>query len=476
MVSRDVRPEAQRTSAREDLNMAHRWSVVRARLWRAAGALLLGAALAASAAPLQAADTAPQIPITEEVLPNGLKVLLIEAPKAPVVSVQVWYRVGTRNEVPGLTGLSHMLEHMMFKGTPTVPIKMFDRLIQKAGGTDNAFTYQDATAYYEDLSADHLELALRLEADRMRNLLFDEKEFQSERDVVAEERRLRQEDDPIAALYEVVHPAAFSAHPYANPVIGWMHDIKDMRLEDLKQHYKTYYAPNNAVLVVAGAMRPAEALPLVRQYFGVLPRGADPPPVRATRPPQQGERRVYLRKEAQLPYVVLAYPVPNARDADSLALDLLETILSGGRSSRLHRSLVYEKQLALSAGAYNDRLSVDPNLFTVYASPLPGKTAEEVEKALGAEIERVKREPVSDQELEKAKNQNEADFVMGQDSVFNLGRTVITMDLSTTWKDFYRYIPEIRAVTAADVQRVAQKYLVPDQRTVGILDPIKPKP
>jgi zinc protease len=198
--------------------------------------------------------------------------------------------------------------------------------------------------------------------------------------------------------------------------------------------------------------------------------------VRAARPPQQGERRVYLRKEAQLPYVVLAYPVPNARDADSLALDVLETILAGGKSSRLHRSLVYEKQLALFAGANNSRLSIDPHLFTISAGPLPGKTAEEVERALEAEIERVRRDPVSAQELEKAKNQIEADFVMGMDSVSNLGRGVMSVELSTTWKDFYRYVPDIRAVTAADVQRAAQKYLVPDHRTVGILVPIKPTP
>jgi zinc protease len=434
---------------------------------------LAALALAAHATTVPAADV-PRIPITEEVLPNGLRALIIEAPKAPVVSVQVWYHVGTRNEVPGLTGLSHMLEHMMFKGTATVPPKAFDRLIQQAGGNSNAFTYQDATAYYESLAADRLELALRLEADRMRNLLFDEKEFQSERDVVVEERRLRQEDDPIAALYEVVNPAAFSAHPYSNPVIGWMHDIKGLRLEDLKRHYQTYYAPNNAVLVVAGAVTPAQALPLIRKYFGVLPRGADPPPVRAVRPPQNGERRVYLEKEAQLPYVVLTYPVPNAKDPDSLALDVLETLLGGGKSSRLHQSLVYEQQLVLAAGAYNNRLSIDPNLFTFYAQPLPGKTAEQVEKALEAQIERLQKEPVSARELEKAKNQIEADFVMGQDSVFNLGRAVMSVDLVTTWRDFYTYLPAIRAVTAADVQRVAQKYLVKDQRTTGILVPKKP--
>ncbi len=456
--------------------MRNRIAVVQHGWWLAAGAWLLAAALACPAAPARAADAAPRIPITEEILPNGLKVLLIEAPKAPVVSVQVWYRVGSRNEVPGVTGLSHMLEHMMFKGTPTVPIKEFDRLIQKAGGNSNAFTYQDATTYFENLAADRLELPLRLEADRMVNLLFDEKEFRAERDVVVEERRLRQEDDPVAALYEALYPVVFATHPYAQPIIGWMHDIRSMRLDDLQQHYKTYYAPNNAVLVVAGAVRPAETLPVIRRLFGGIPRGADPPPVRAVRPPQQGERRVSLHKEAQLPYVLAVYPVPNARDGDSLALDVLETILAGGRSARLHRSLVYEKQLALFAGASNNRLSIDQHLFTLSAGPLPGKTAEEVEKALEAEIERVKREPVPDQELEKAKNQIEADFVMGQDSVFNLGRAVMSVELATTWRDVYRYVADIRAVTAADVQRVAQKYLVPDQRTVGILVPIKPNP
>ena len=456
--------------------MRIRPSVIRLRVGGVAGALPLIAVLAWGAPPAAAADPAPRIPITEEVLPNGLKVLLVEAPKAPVVSVQVWYRVGSRNEVPGVTGLSHMLEHMMFKGTPTVPIKEFDRLIQKAGGTDNAFTYQDATSYYENLSTAHLELALRLEADRMVNLSFDEKEFTSERDVVVEERRLRQEDDPVAALYEALNPVTFATHPYAQPVIGWMHDIRTMHLDDLKQHYKTYYAPNNAVLVVAGDVRPAEALPEIRRLFGGLRRGPDPLPGRAVRPPQQGERRVSLHKEAQLPYVVIAWPAPNARDPDSLPLDLLETILSGGKSSRLHRSLVYEKQLALTTGANNNRLSIDPSLFTVFAGPLPGKTAEEVEKALEAEIERVRREPVSDQEVEKAKNQIEADFVLGQDSVSNLGRAVMSLELVTTWRDFYRYVSDIRAVTAADVQRVARKYLIPDHRTVGILVPIKPNP
>jgi len=441
--------------------------------WRGAALGLWAAALAASCAPALAAD-APRIPITEEVLPNGLRALIIEAPKAPVVTVQIWYRVGSRNEVPGVTGLSHMLEHMMFKGTSSVPVKEFDRLIQKAGGSSNAFTYQDATTYFENLAADRLELALRLEADRMANILLDNKEFRAERDVVVEERRLRQEDDPIAALYEALYPVAFATHPYAQPIIGWMHDIRNMRLEDLKQHYKTYYVPNNAVVMLAGAVTPAQALPLIRRYFGGIPRGADPPPLRATRPPQQGERRVYLEKEAQLPYILMAHPVPNARDKDSLALDMLETILSGGKSSRLHRSLVYEKQLALYAGAGNQRLSIDPHLFTLYAGPLPGKTAEEVERALEAEIERVQREPVPDRELEKAKNQIESDFVMGQDSVFNLGRAVMSVDLATTWRDFYTYLADIRSVTAADVQRVAQKYLTKDQRTVGILIPKKP--
>jgi zinc protease len=440
----------------------------------AAWALGLAVASGGPASPAPAADV-PHVPISEEVLPNGLKVLLVEAPKAPVVSVQVWYRAGSRNEVGGTTGLSHMLEHMMFRGTASVPGKEFSALIEKAGGSSNAYTYQDATAYVTDLPAERLEVVLRLEADRMANLLLEEGMFAAERDVVMEERR-GGEDDPVSSLYEVLYPMAFAAHPYAHPIVGWMEDLQGMRLEDLRRHYRTYYLPNNAALVVAGAVRPSEALPLIRRLFGGIPSGPDPPPVRAARPPQRGERRVMLRREASLPHVAVAYAVPNARDPDSLALDLLEVILAGGNSSRLHHSLVYEQRLALSASAGNHRLSLDPHLFTVSAEPLPGRTAEEVEHALEAEIERLKREPVSGRELQKAKNWIEADFVMGQDSVSDLGEAVMSFELVTSWRDYHRYLADIRVVTAADLQRVAQKYLVREARTVGILVPLAPEP
>jgi zinc protease len=364
-----------------------------------------------------------------------------------------------------------MLEHMMFKGTSAVPAKEFSRSIEQAGGSNNAFTYQDATLYLTELPAAHLEVALRLEADRMANLLFDEEAFAAERDVVMEERR-GGEDDPVTALYEALYPAAFATHPYAHPIIGWMDDLQGMRLDDLRRHYRTSYVPNNAVLLVAGAVRPAEALPLIRRLFGGLPARPEPPPVRAARPPQLGERRLSLRREAALPHVAMAYAAPNARDPDGLALDVLEVILSGGRSSRLHRSLVHEQQLALAASASNHGLAVDPHLFLVSASPLPGRKAEEVERALEAEIDRLRHEPVSDRELQKAKNWIAADFVMGQDSVTELGEAVTSFELATTWRDFHRYLEDIWAVTASDVQRVARKYLVREGRTVGILVPL----
>ena len=400
-----------------------RWTRMRVGR-RAAWAVGLAVLLGSHASPAHAAET-PHVPITEEVLPNGLKVLLVEAHKAPVVSVEVWYRVGSRNEVAGTTGLSHMLDHMMFKGTASVPGKEFSRRIETVGGSSNAFTSQDATYYVTELPAERLEVALRLEADRMANLQFDEKAFAAERDVVMEERR-GGEDDPVSSLYEILYPAAFVGHPYAHPIVGWMDDLRGMHLEDLRGYYRTYYVPNNAVLLVAGAVHPAEALPLVRRLFGSIPAGPDPPPVRAARPPQRGERRLFLRREAALPHVAVAYAAPNAKDPDSLALDLLEVILAGGKSSRLHHRLVYEQRLALQVAASNHRLAMDPHLFLVSADPLPGRTAAEVEHAVEAEIERLKREPVSDRELQRAKNWIEADFVMGQDAVSELGEAVMS--------------------------------------------------
>lgn len=411
--------------------------------------------------------------VFETVLPNGLKVLLLEEHKAPVVTVHVWYRVGSRNETPGSTGLAHLVEHMMFKGTTKYGPKQFSRIVRKNGGHDNAFTSSDYTGYFVNFAGGKVELALELEADRMQNLLLDPKEALAERDVVLEERRLRTDDDPISALGEEVEAAAFKAHPYGYPIIGWASDLQGLTPEDIRHFYRTYYVPNNAILVVVGDFKTEELLPKIEEHFGHIPRGAEPPPVRAKEPEQRGERRVVLKKEAELPFVYAAYHVPNLTHPDSYALDVLEAILSGGKSARLYRSLVYEKQLALFAGGNYFRVSADPNLFYFYASVMPGRTAEEVEKALYEEIEKLKVELISDRELQKAKNQLEAGFLFSQDSIFALARELAQYEVVAGWKLWEAYLPGIRAVTKEDILRVARTYLTEDNRTVGILVPLK---
>lgn len=421
------------------------------------------------------ADAQVTARVAESTLENGLKVLLLEEHKAPVVTVHIWYRVGARNEQPGITGLSHLLEHMMFKGTSMVGPGQFSRIIKKNGGRDNAFTSEDYTGYFETFASDRVELALKLEADRMRGLLLDPKEVESEKKVVMEERRLRTDDDPVSALREAMEAVAFESHPYRQPVIGWMTDIEGLRRGDLVRYYNMYYVPNNAVLIVVGDFKGEELLPKIRHYFGSIPRAADPPAVRAVEPEQRGERRVLLKKEAELPFVFMGYHVPNLKQPDNFALEVLAYILSGGKSGRIYKSLVYEKQLALFAGGGYERESIDPNLFPLYASVMPGKTAEEVEQALTAEIERVKNELISDRELQKAKNQIEAGFLFGQDSVFNLARQLAEYEIVADWRTWEAYLPGIRAVTAADLQRVAKTYLTPDNRTVAVLIPEKMK-
>jgi zinc protease len=413
--------------------------------------------------------------VFETVLPNGLKVILLENHKAPLVTFQVWYRVGSRNEAWGKTGLSHMLEHMMFKGTEKVGPEEFSRIIQENGGDDNAFTSHDYTAYFENLSADRVQVAIDMEGDRMQNLMLREEDFRTERMVVMEERRLRTEDNPQAVLTEQIMANAFQTHPYHWPIIGWMEDIARFTLEDLKAYYKTYYNPVNAILVVVGDFKKEELLPKIEEAFGSYPKGMAPIQDRDKDPPQIGERRVFVKKEAQLPTILMAYHVPNLRDSDSYILEVIATLLSGGKSSRLYQSLVREKRLVLSADADHDLVSRDPSLFTLSADLLPGKEVSEVEKAFDQEIERLQREPVGKQELEKAKNQIEASFIFGQDSIFNQAMLLAHHEIAISWKAINDYLPSIRKVTPEDIQRVAKKYLIPDNRTVGILIPLPPK-
>jgi zinc protease len=421
------------------------------------------------------AEAGLQEQVSETFLPNGLKVLLLENHKAPLVTFQVWYRVGSRNEAWGKTGLSHMLEHMMFKGTEKVGPEEFSRIIQENGGNDNAFTSRDYTAYFENLSADRIQVSIDLESDRMQNLRLREEDFHTERMVVMEERRLRTEDSPQAYLGEQLEATAFQIQPYHWPIIGWMEDLARLTLEDLKAYYRTYYNPVNAFLVVVGDFKKEELLPKIEKAFGSFPKGEAPQQGKGLELPQVGERRLWVKREAQLPAVVMGYHVPNLREPDSHVLEVIATILSAGKSSRLYQGLVREKRLAFGADADHSLLSRDPSLFYLSADPLPGKDVSEVEKALDQEIERLQKEPVSERELEKAKNQMEAAFVFGQDSMFNQARLLAVYEIARTWKDIDDYLPSIRKVTAEDIRRVANRYLVPDNRTVGILVPLPPK-
>jgi zinc protease len=412
--------------------------------------------------------------VFETVLPNGLKVILLENHKAPLVTFQVWYRVGSRNEAWGKTGLSHMLEHMMFKGTEKVGPEEFSRMIQENGGNDNAFTSLDYTAYFENLSADRVQVAIELEADRMQNLLLREEDFRTERMVVMEERRLRTEDNPQAVLFEQVMATAFQLQPYHWPIIGWMEDITRFTLEDLKTHYKAYYNPVNAFLVVVGDFKKDDLIPRIEKAFGLYSKGLSPNQERDKEPPQIGERRIFVKKEAQLPFLVMGYHVPNVRDPDSYVLEVIATLLSGGKSSRLYQNLVREKRLVLSVDADQSILSRDPSLFTFSADLLPGKEVAEVEKALNQEIEQLQGELVGEKELEKAKNQLEASFIFGQDSLFYQAMLLARYEIASSWRAIDDYIPSIKKVTPEDIQRVAKKYLIPDIRTVGILIPLPP--
>ncbi len=423
------------------------------------------------AAPATAASLAERV--VEATLDNGLKVLLVEEPKAPVVTIQVWYKVGSRNEPVGQSGISHLLEHMMFKGTPSIGPKQFSLLVQRNGGVDNAFTTANYTAYHIDFAADRVLLGLELEADRMAHLLLKEEEFLPERQVVMEERRLRIEDQPAGILGEVLRATAFLAHPYRWPVIGWMSDIAGYTRDDLVRHYRTYYTPNNATLIVAGDIRREVVLPKIQELFGKIPRGPEPPRVVTVEPPQQGERRVVVRRPAELPLVAAVYHVPTLRHPDSFALDVLAYVLGGGQSARLYQRVVYEQRLASYVSADYSSMSVDPNLFALSAGPLPGKGAEAVEQALYAEVERMQREPVSARELEKAKNQIESEFVFAQDSVHQLASLLGSLESVGGWRLLAGYLDGIRKVTAADVERVARQYLTPDNRTVATLVPTK---
>jgi zinc protease len=438
-------------------------------MWRF---VCVGAIVVSLALPAPVSWASPPV---ESVLPNGLRVILIPEPKAPVVSVQIWYRVGSRDEITGKTGLSHLMEHMMFKGTARYGKGVFSREIAEHGGNDNAFTTQDYTAYFENLAGDQIGLALDLEADRMTGLVIADEEFGLERDVVKEERRMRTDDDPQGTLIEHVYAAAYMVHPYHWPVIGWMDDLERLTADDIRSYYRAHYSPRNAVLVIAGDLDPRATLARVEQAFARVEGPAAPLRRAVAEPPQLGERRVTVNKEAQLPAVIVGYHVPNFRHPDAYALTVLAALLTQGESSRLHRALVYDRQVALEVGGDYTALSADAPIFYLYGMTHAGKSAGDLERILFEEVDRLKAVEPSERELTKVKNGIEAEFILGQDSNFYRAMHVGTAEIVGAGRGYLdHFVAKIRTVTAADVVRVANAYLTQNRRTVGTLSPIRP--
>lgn len=427
---------------------------------------LVAAGLFAATGATAAAET------VEATLANGLKVVVRRDARAPVAVSQLWYRVGSVDEVNGRTGLSHLLEHMMFKGTRKVPAGEFSRRIAAAGGQDNAFTSRDATVYFQQLAADRLPLAIELESDRMANLVVDDEAFRREIEVVREERRWRTDDQPTGRLYEALYASAFVANPARHPVIGWMDDIRNMKADDLRAWYRDWYAPNNATLVVVGDVDPQAVVALARRQFGGLKPRALPERREQREPEQQGMRRVTVKAPSELSYLTLAWPVPRLEslaDVDPYALSMLSELLDGHDAARLPRRLVREKKVALSASSGYDPLGRGATLFTLTAVPAAGVELDALEAALKTEIARIAREGVGEAELARVRRQVEASRVFERDSMFGQAMQIGSLEsLGFSWRAEDEMNRRLLAVDAAAVQRAA-RLLVDDRLTVVTL-------
>lgn len=413
-------------------------------------------------------------------LPNGLRVVVKVDRRSPVVVPMLWYHVGSVDEHGGITGISHFLEHLMFKGSGKFKERKGSEMIAEVGGHDNAFTSRDYTAYHAKLHRDDLGLFMEIEADRMANLLFDPEEVESERNVVLEEKSLRYNDQPVSKLYLQTIATAFQSSPLRHPVIGWESDIKAITLDDLREWYRTHYSPANAVLVVVGDVDPDAVFELAGRHFGPIGRGD--PPARKDRfeEEQAGARRTELRDVAELPYLFMGYKAPSLLpgrldDEDAYALEVLAYVLSGDSSSRLSRRLVRERKLAVEAWAGYDMVSRHPGLFMMGGIPTPGHTVGELEQALKDEVADIRDNGISEEELEKLKVQLRASRVFGRDSLGNQARQIGAVEvIGIAYEDYLEFDRKLLEVSEEDVQRVAGKFLNDDVLTAGVLVPIKP--
>ena len=410
-------------------------------------------------------------------LSNGLKILVIENHRAPVVVSQIWYKVGASYEHDGITGVSHVLEHMMFKGTETHPSGEFSEIVAANGGDENAFTSQDYTAYFQKIANDRLELCLELEADRMRNLVLEEKDFLKEVEVVKEERRLRTDDKPTALTYERFNAVAYTNSPYRRPIIGWMEDLDTLTIEDVRSWYKTWYAPNNATLVVAGDVQAGDVFRLAKQYFGQLSVSEIPETKPRREAKQYGTQRLTVEVPAKIPYLVMGYKAPVYGQVEDkwevYALEVLAGVLDGGDSARLSKNLVRGQQIASSAGASYGMTGRHETLFVLSAIPNDEVAIDVIEFALREEVNVLKTQLADEKELQRIKAQVVAEQVFKQDSTFYQAMEVGTLEtIGLPWQLKDEYVENILAVTAEQVKQVANKYLTDDRLTVAVLDPL----
>ena len=433
---------------------------------------------------LNAADLKPdEHGVTEFMLGNGMKIIVKEDHRAPMSVVQLWYRVGANDEPGGLTGISHALEHMMFKGTPRYPADELTRTIKREGGRYNAFTGSDYTAYYEVFEKSRMPISFQIESDRMVNLTLREEDFAKEIEVVKEERRLRVDDQPKSRLSEQLYATAFNNSPSGRPVIGWMNDLDSMKINDLKTWYRNWYAPNNTVLVVAGDVTSGEVLDLAKRYMAPLKPVPLPERKPQHEPQQQGERRVVLKLPAKRPRLLMGYRAPSAGQADEqwepYALAVLGSVLSGSGAARFAKNLVRGQKLAQSARTGYNLYARHDGLFTISAEPVKGVELDQLEAAIEREIKKVLCEGVAADELERVKAKVYAEEIYGRDSVTRQAYMLGALEtIGAGWRAAYEFFDHIKQVTPDQVQKVAEKYLIKDHRTVAILDPqpIDPQP
>ena len=415
--------------------------------------------------------------VHEFMLDNGLKVLVREDHRAPVVVAQIWYKVGSSYEHNGITGVSHVLEHMMFKGTTKYGPGEFSKVIAENGGRENAFTARDYTAYFQQLEKSRLPISFEMEADRMRHLTLPKKEFAKEVKVVMEERRMRTEDNPRSLTYEQFIATAFTSSPYHNPIIGWMNDLKNLKVADLSVWYKKWYAPNNATLVVVGDVDPVEVYNLARRYYGRLSRSNNIKPLKPRiEPEQQGMRYVTVEAPAKLPYLLMGYKVPVLKTAkqdwEPYALEVLAGVLDSGASARFSKRLVRDKQLAAGMSVNYNLYAMHNELFVIGGTPTAKTSVKQLQQAINAELDALKQKPVTAKELDRIKAQVVAGKVYEKDSIFYQAMQMGTLEtVGLGWQRMDEYEDKVKAVTAEQVMQVAKKYLIDKSLTIAELKP-----